>query len=248
MGDEGVVRLCVHAFPRRTSTSIYGRFASIEAAAIAGLLFAVLTLVSVTLLLRLPDASSASDIASFYDDPDERRLDLLALNLAAFSAIAFLWFIAVIRRRIGTREDRFFATVFLGSGLVYVGLMLAAAMMLTAPSVGIDFGNGIPPGQHTYSTVIGFGFGLLLSVILRVQAIFVFTTSTLILRTRVLHGWVPVIGYVTASVLIIMPILTRPAGFAFPIWVAVVSLALLIRRHDRIESINRETPGTQPHT
>ena len=47
---------------------------------------------------------------------------------------------------------------------------------------------------------------------------------------------------------IIMPILTRPAGFAFPIWVAVVSLALLIRRHDRIESINRETPGTQPHT
>ncbi len=108
----------------------YGRFASIEAAAIAGLLFAVLTLVSVTLLLRLPDASSASDIASFYDDPDERRLDFLALNLATFSALAFLWFIAVIRRRIGTREDRFFATVFLGSGLVYVGLMLAAAMML----------------------------------------------------------------------------------------------------------------------
>jgi hypothetical protein len=28
------------------------------------------------------------------------------------SAVAFLWFVAVIRRRVGDREDRFFVTVF----------------------------------------------------------------------------------------------------------------------------------------
>lgn len=33
------------------------------------------------------------------------------------AGIAFLWFIGVIRDRSGAHEDRFFATVFLGSGL-----------------------------------------------------------------------------------------------------------------------------------
>jgi len=39
---------------------------------------------------------------------------ILALNLVPLSGIAFLWFIGVVRDRIGEREDRFFATVFLG--------------------------------------------------------------------------------------------------------------------------------------
>jgi hypothetical protein len=41
----------------------------------------------------------------------------LALNLVPFAGIAFLWFIGVLRDRLGELEDRFFATVFLGSGL-----------------------------------------------------------------------------------------------------------------------------------
>jgi len=39
----------------------------------------------------------------------------LALNLLPFAGIAFLWFIGVVRDRLGQSEDRFFATVFLGS-------------------------------------------------------------------------------------------------------------------------------------
>jgi hypothetical protein len=43
---------------------------------------------------------------------------LVGLYLAPFAGIAFLWFIAAIRSQLGEREDRFFATVFLGSGLL----------------------------------------------------------------------------------------------------------------------------------
>ena len=51
----------------------------------------------------------------------------LALELVPFSGIAFLWFIGVIRSRLGHREDKLFATVFLGSGLLFVAMLFAGA-------------------------------------------------------------------------------------------------------------------------
>jgi hypothetical protein len=38
--------------------------------------------------------------------------------------VAFLWFVGVIRDWVGQREDPFFATVFFGSGLLFVGVPL----------------------------------------------------------------------------------------------------------------------------
>jgi hypothetical protein len=53
----------------------------------------------------------------------------LALHLVPFAGLAFLWFIGVLRNRMGASEDQFFATVFLGSGLLFVaGLFSAAAI------------------------------------------------------------------------------------------------------------------------
>jgi hypothetical protein len=51
----------------------------------------------------------------------------IALNLIPFAGIAFLWFIGVLRDRIGQREDRFFATVFLCNGLLFVAMTFAGA-------------------------------------------------------------------------------------------------------------------------
>ena len=46
-----------------------------------------------------------------------------------FTGIAFLWFIAVVRDRLGKLEDRFFATVFLGSGLLYIAMFYASGAL-----------------------------------------------------------------------------------------------------------------------
>jgi hypothetical protein len=51
----------------------------------------------------------------------------------------FLWFVAVIRDQIGEREDRFFATVFLGSGVIFVALLFAASAVASAPLVGARY-------------------------------------------------------------------------------------------------------------
>jgi hypothetical protein len=205
---------------------------SIEAAAVAGLVFAVLSFASLTLLARLPSASDPAAIEAFYADSSERRLDFLALTLAQFAAVAFLWFLAVVRRRIGEREDRFFATVFYGSGLTYVAVMLIGSAVLAGPSVAIDYGDGVAPGQDTYSLAIGVGYSIMLSVVPRIQAIFMITTATLIIRSGAIFKWVAIIGYVIAAIMIVVPILTAPSGVGLPVWVALTSAVLLFRRSE----------------
>ena len=206
------------------------QMSSIEAAAVAGLAFSFLSLVSLILLLRLPEPSSATAIEAYYSNPDERTLDSLSLNLAVFAAIMFLWFIAVIRRRMGDKQDRFVTTVFFGTGLIYAGLMLTGSLILVGPSIGIIYGEGVAPGQDVYTSVYGMGFGLLLIVVVRMQAVFVLTTSVLALRTHILPRWLAILGFLVALVLLIIPIRDTPAILAFSVWVAIVSLALLVRR------------------
>jgi hypothetical protein len=45
----------------------------------------------------------------------------------AVRRIAFMWFLGVLRDRLGALEDKFFATLFLGSGLMFLGMMFIAA-------------------------------------------------------------------------------------------------------------------------
>ena len=42
--------------------------------------------------------------------------------------------------------------------------------------------------------------------------------------------WLAITGYLLAIVLVLTPPLPRPAQFAFPLWVALVSLHILIAR------------------
>src|SRR5262245_35138523 len=97
-----------------------------RAAGIAGVLFAIL-LTTALVLIRLAAPSEGSHFAEWVADPARRRMVVVALNLVPFAAIAFLWFIGVVRDRIGEREDRFFATVFLGSGLLFVAMLFVAS-------------------------------------------------------------------------------------------------------------------------
>src|SRR5437764_10496475 len=100
-----------------------------RAAALAGIIFSVLTFAVFT-LMRL----------SVPADPFERGAWLagdttyvtLAMNLVPFAGIAFLWFVGVLRDRLGAREDRFFATVFLGSAFLLLAMLFAAAAVVGA--------------------------------------------------------------------------------------------------------------------
>src|SRR5580693_5334375 len=99
-----------------------------RAAAVAGIVFSVL-LISALVLLRISVPAHADVPGEWLTDSWRRTAVAIALNLVPFAGIAFLWFVGVIRDRIGELEDRFFATVFLGSGLVFVAMFFVAAAL-----------------------------------------------------------------------------------------------------------------------
>src|SRR5207244_5369338 len=128
-----------------------------RAAAIAGILFALL-LTAALVLVRVGAPPDSGDTGAWLTDPSSRRLVALALNLVPFAGIAFLWFIGVLRDRIGEREDRFFATVFLGSGLLFVAMLFVAAAvaggLIAIASSGLPDGSTLALGRNVTSSLL----------------------------------------------------------------------------------------------
>jgi multidrug transporter EmrE-like cation transporter len=223
-----------------TSSPISRWFRSIEAAAVAGLAFAVLSFIALLLLTSSPDPSVPdSEMTSWYADSANRTSLTIGLSLSIVAAISFLWFVAVIRRRVGDREDRFFATVFLGSGILLTGVMLVGAAALASAAITVDLADGRVPDASVLAAFNGFGTTLLLVVLLRVQAVFVATTSTLALRTSAFNRWLSYLGYGIALAIFVMPMVSEPVGLAFPVWVGILSIALLVRRTNILPSDDR---------
>jgi len=94
--------------------------------AISGIVFSVLYIAS-QVVTRLAAPADPLDPGVWLTDPVMRNWVRFALNLVPFTGIAFVWFMATLRSRIGLLEDRFFATVFFGSGLLFLAMLFASA-------------------------------------------------------------------------------------------------------------------------
>jgi hypothetical protein len=218
-----------------TSSRVMSRFRSIESAAVAGLVFAVLSSISRLLLTSPPELTAPdAEITAWYSDAGNRTSQTLGLSLAVFAAISFLWFVAVIRRRIGDREDKFFATVFLGSGILFTAVMLVGAAAIASAAVTVDLADGRVPDVDVLRALTGLGKTLLILEMVRVQAVFIVSASTLALRTSAFSRWLSYFGYAIALWMFFVPFLFEPLRLGFPIWVAILSVALLVRKDDII--------------
>src|SRR5215475_9218535 len=107
-------------------STIDRRLRAPRAAAVAGILFSVLLITSYFLVWVSIPANQGAQTSQVIG---HSKTISLALNLLPFAGIAFLWFIAVVRNRLGALEDRFFATVFLGSGLLYIAMVFTSAAL-----------------------------------------------------------------------------------------------------------------------
>ncbi len=203
----------------------------VESAAAAGVVYAILAVIALVLVQLVPSPSSTeAEWAEWIADEGNRRSLFLALSLASISAVAFLWFVAVIRRRIGDREDRFFSTVFLGSSLVHISLFLVMMSIIAAPAMVWRSDSEI--SWDVYRLAEGMAIGILLVAGPRIQAVFVASTSTLFLRTGVVPRWLAYVGYALAAVMFIVPIVTTPMGLGLPAFVLVSSVTIFFsRRH-----------------
>ena len=160
-------------------------------------------------------------------ESDSRHLAIVGLYLVPFAGISFLWFIAVIRSHIGDREDHFFATVFLGSGLLFVAMLFAAAAAAGAPLASVRFQGAPVPGPDAIGFARALGYTFLYVYAIRVAAVFVISVSTLALRTASLPRWLVIVGYVIAVVMLLSVSFFRFVVLLFPLWVAAVSIVIL---------------------
>jgi len=199
-----------------------------RAAGIAGLLFSVLFGTSILLVQAHPaSGSSAKEIADFYLEQNSGTAALVGLYLAPFAGIAFLWFVAAIRSHLGPREDRFFATVLLGSGLLFVAMLFAASASAGVLVAGTKFLDDPPPSPDVVVFARSLGFAFLFIFGVRIADVFMFVVSTIGLRTGLLPRWLVVAGYLFGAVFLLTVAYVELLALLLPAWVTAVSVVII---------------------
>src|SRR6478609_2804649 len=199
-----------------------------RSAGIAGIAFSVLFIGSVLLLTgRPPDSLDSAGLVAWFETVAKTRTTIAALYLAPFAGIAFLWFLGVVRDRIGDQEDRFFATVFLGSGLLFVAMYWSGVAQL-ASLVADNRLEGAPPlSAQTLEHARAASFSFMFVLAARAAAVFVFATSTIIWRSGTFPRWLAVVGYAIGIVMLVSLSFLQYVVLLFPLWVFVVSAYVL---------------------
>ncbi|MET0699716.1 MAG: hypothetical protein ABWY93_08620 [Mycobacterium sp.] len=207
-----------------------------RAAALAGVLFAILFATALTLIrLALPEGAAPG---SQWLDVGSTKLRVASI-LMPFAGITFLWFIGVVRDGFGQFEDKFFSTVFIGSGLLFLAMIFASSAVgagLVASSGAIDAADS--------SAVATFGrmmlLGLTKTYALRMGAVFMMSLATIWLRTGLMPRWLVLVTYVLAVCLLAVSDISMWITLVFPLWVLVVSLLVLV--HAGVIDLHRDEP------
>ena len=205
-----------------------------RAAAVAGILFALLLGTSL-ILIRI---SIPADPAVGGRWLEERGSTVaLALGLAPFAGIAFLWFIGVVRDRIGSLEDRFFSSVYFGSGLLYLAMMfvsaaLAGSLLSTYAIIPAQLVDG---GIYTFGRAIMWQISNIYAI--RMAGVFMISLGTIWVRTHTKPRWLVFLTYGLALVLLVSIGYSLWVTLIFPGWVLIISVYIL--------ALNLRSQGTE---
>ena len=160
-----------------------------------------------------------------------------------FAGIAFLWFIGVLRDRLGELEDRFFATVFFGSGLLFLAMLFASA----AVAGGIIIAYSARPEGLLDSPTFTFARAVTYEIMnlyaIKMAAVFMISTSTLVIRTGFAPGWISFLGFPFALLLLFSGRYIDWSILVFPLWVLLISIYILIDNLRRPSQTAATNPG-----
>ena len=221
MGD----RMSESSSPARRALS------SPRAAALAGVLFAVLFTTSLALLRTALPETLTSD-TQWLDAGSAARISI-GLGLVPFAGIAFLWFMGVVRDRFKDSEDQLFSSVFIGSGLLFLAMVFVSA----AIAGGIVASVPIVGDEQSQAEIMTFGRAVMLQVsniyALRMAGVLLISLATMWLRTGVMPRWLAFVTYAVALVLLVVTTLSLWVTLIFPAWVLGVSVLILVQNYRR---------------
>jgi len=205
-------------------TVIASRLKAPRAGAIAGILFSILLFISLV-LIRLSVPASPTDPGMWLSH--SAKSIRLALGMLPFAGIAFLWFMGVLRDRMGVHEDRFLATVFLGSGLLFLAMIFASsaatgALLIAYEAIPEKF---MDSGTYTFARTLGYELANVYA--LRMAGVFMFSTCTLAIRIGIFPRWMAFLGYALGLFLLLSIERFGWASLVFPLWSLVISVYVL---------------------
>lgn len=195
-----------------------------RAAAVAGIIFALLFGTSMILIrLALPTGVSGPVLHS-----GSLSSLTLAVSLMPYAGIAFLWFIGVLRDHLGDREDKFFATVFLGGALLFLAMTFSAAAVATALIAAFR----INPAAYNQSDISIFARLLISSIFnifaIRMGGVVMISSGTMWVRSGIMPRWLVFLTYGLALFLLLSISLSLWVSLVFPGWVLVISCYILV--------------------
>jgi hypothetical protein len=212
-----------------------------------GLVHALLLMAGAFALKTQTPGIDATDeeLVAFYQDPDQRRVVVVAgLYLIPFAGIAFVWFFVALRMWLSASAPRLnvmLSNVQLVSGIIYTTLILAAggAMSVTAATVELSDKVFDPLLARQFPQ---YGASLLLVFAMRMAAMFVLTTTNLGRLSGILPQWFIWVGFVMAAGLLLTASFSSWLVFAFPAWILTFCVVLI----DRARKISRDLVVTEP--
>ena len=195
-----------------------------KAAAIAGIAFCIL-LLTVFWLLRISVPTDPLEPGEWLRTSSSRVA--LALNLVPFAGLSFLWFIGVLRDHLGSREDQFFATVFLGSGLLFLAMLFAAGAVVGGILSAFALNRESFVDSATFHFARSVAYSIINIYAAKVAGAFIISASTLLIYTKLAPRWIALIGYASAALLF--------GGYhlgwvfvLFPLWILMLSVYILL--------------------
>jgi hypothetical protein len=197
-----------------------------KAAAIAGIVFSLLMFVIFWLLRRSIPANPLE--SGVWLAADTRTIET-ALNLVPVAGVAFLWFIGVLRDRLGQQEDRFFATIFFSSALLFLAMLFTAAATLGAIMLiasAADPNNLINSGTFRFARAAAFVVVNIYAS--KMAAVFMFSTSTVVIYTGIAPRWIAYIGFLLALAVLIGSNYVGWSLAMLPVWVLLISVYILM--------------------
>lgn len=202
-------------------------------AAIAGIVFTILYVVSYVLLDRTPLGSATdAELVDYYGDDRNLTLTVAGMLVMPFAGIAFLYFMVALRAAAGATGRHFsrvLGNVQFAVGILFVGLLFVATAALVATPASIRFADGQtdPIVARMLPTL---GTTVLLMFAMRMASMFVFTTSSIGRATGLIPGWFAWAGYVVGLLLLFSATLATWFALLFPAWVVVLCVIVLGRR------------------
>ena len=202
-----------------------------RSAAFAGIVYSVLMISGMLL---------TTNMFSYVPDEIDRNWLLeqadtakLVVTLIPFAGLAFLWFTGVVRDHLGEREDRFFSTIFLGSGIISIVLLFVWGGTAGALFGVLTIAAELPIDNDIF--VFGFAFmnEIMSSYALRMAGVYMFSIGTIWTRTGGMPRWLSIVTFLLALSFLLFAGAFKEARFLFPVWVFVVSVYILVLNYRR---------------